>query len=97
MPICDGAGGIVGVQGAQHPVAGQRGLNGHPGGLQVPDLADHHYIRVLAQNKPQTVGKGHAGFAVELYLVDVVDAVFHRVLHGDDVDVRLVQFFQDGI
>ena len=82
------------MQGAQHAVSGQCSLHGNGGGFRIPDLADHDDIRILAQNRAQTAGKGHAGLAVELDLANFFDTVLHRVFHRDDIDVRLVDLFQ---
>jgi hypothetical protein len=45
------------VQGGQHQVAGQRGLDRHLGGFQVADFADHDDVRVLPHQRPHAVGK----------------------------------------
>jgi len=42
-------GRVVGVQGGEDEVAGQGGLDGDLGGLEVADLADHDDVRVLPQ------------------------------------------------
>ena len=44
------AGGVVGVQGAQDEVAGERRFDGDVGGLVVADLADHDDVGILAQD-----------------------------------------------
>ncbi len=49
----DGAGGVVGVHGGEHEVAGERGLDRDLGGLLVADLADHDDVGVLAEEGAQ--------------------------------------------
>ena len=48
---------VVGVQGRQHQVAGERRLHGDLRGLEVADLADHDDVRVLAHDRAQRVAK----------------------------------------
>ena len=81
-------GGIIGVQGAEDQVAGQGGLDGQVGRFAVADLADHDDVRVLAQQGPQAVSEGHAGYRVDLGLVGADDVVFHRVFDGRNVNIR---------
>ncbi len=57
-------GRVVGVQGGEHQVAGQRGLDGDLGGLVVADLADHDDVGVLAQEGAQRGGEGQADLLV---------------------------------
>ena len=84
-------GGVIGVQRAEHQVAGQGGLDGQVGSFAVTDLADHDDVRVLAQQGPQAVGEGHAGTADSPGSGWRRHAVFHRVFDGRDVDVRRVE------
>ena len=80
------------MQGAENHVAGQGSLHGQRGGFRIADLANHDDVRVLAKNRSQTAGKGHAGFTVQLYLPDFFDAVFNRIFHGDNVNFGLIDF-----
>src|SRR5690606_41872165 len=47
----DAAWRIVGVQGRQHEVAGEGGLDGNRGRLAIPDLAHQDHVRVLSQER----------------------------------------------
>ncbi|MBT9175587.1 MAG: hypothetical protein DDT22_01267 [candidate division WS2 bacterium] len=47
----DGARGAVGVDGREHQVPGERGINRERGRLAVADLADHDDVRVLAHQR----------------------------------------------
>src|SRR5690606_26123404 len=93
----DAAGGDVGVQRAQHQVAGQRGLDGDARGLEVAHFADHDDVRILAHDAAQRVGEVQPDLRPGLDLVDALDLVFDRVLDGDDLDVRRVEPAQRGV
>ena len=56
----DGADAVVGVQGRQHQVPGQRRLHRDLGGLLLADLADHDDVRVLSQDVLQDLREGEA-------------------------------------
>jgi hypothetical protein len=66
----DRAGRVVGVQRAEHQVAGQRGLDRHLGGLQVADLADHDDVRVLAHQRAHALGEAQVQRRLHLGLVE---------------------------
>ena len=87
---CRAAGGVGGVQRGQHEVAGERRLDGDPGGLHVADLADQDDVRVLAQDRAQAAGEGDAGLLVDLDLVDRRDPVLDRVLDRHHVALGAV-------
>ena len=79
------AGGVVGVQGGEHQVPGQGGLDGDGGCLPVPDLTDQHDVGVGPQDRSQRGGEGHARLDIDLDLVDPVELVLDGVLDRDDV------------
>ena len=54
-------------------------------GLEVADFADHHHVRVLAQDGAQAAREGHLDLGVDLGLADAVDVVLDRVLDRHDV------------
>ncbi|KAG1194929.1 hypothetical protein G6F35_013314 [Rhizopus arrhizus] len=66
----DGLRRIVGMQRGQHHVAGLRRLDRNLRRFQGADFADHDDVRVLAQERAQRSGKGHAALVVLLHLVD---------------------------
>ena len=53
----EGAGGVVGVQRAEHQVAGERRLNGVFGRFQIADFADEHDVGVVTQNAAQRMAR----------------------------------------
>ena len=67
-------------------MAGHRRLRRGAGGLEVADLADHHHVRVVAENRAETFLEGHAHLVVHRDLVHAVEMVFHGVLDGEHLD-----------
>ncbi|MPM25974.1 hypothetical protein SDC9_72475 [bioreactor metagenome] len=92
-----GAGGVVGVEGREDEVPGQGGPDGELGRLSVPDFSHHYFVGVLAEDGPEGAVEGESGPFVHLDLADAEDGVFHGVLHGDHVDFRLVDLFEDRV
>ena len=86
-----GAGRVVGVQGRQHQVPGQRSLDRDLRGLVVADLADHDDVRVLAQDRAQGLGEVEVDLGVDLGLADAGQLVLDRVLDRHDVAAAGVQ------
>ena len=66
----DGAERIIGVQGGQHQVAGERGLNSDLRGFFVADFANHDDVGVLPQDGPERFGKVEVNFRVDLGLAN---------------------------
>src|SRR5713226_2510386 len=93
----DGARGVVGVDGAEDEVAGQRGLDGDLRRLAVADLADHDHVRVLAEEAAQPVGEGEVDLRVHRRLRDALELVLDRVLDGHDVEVRPVDLAEGRV
>ena len=84
---------VVGVQGREHEVTGERGLDGDLRGLVVADLTDEHDVGVGAQDRAQRGGEGQPGLGVDLHLVDAGEPVLDRVLDRDDVASGLLTMF----
>lgn len=78
-------------------MAGDSGTHGDVGSFAVTDLTDGDDIRVLTQNGAQAGGEGHAGFFVDLDLVDTVEVVFHGVFQGDQVHLFGIQLADHGV
>ncbi|MNX75262.1 hypothetical protein D3C86_1067280 [compost metagenome] len=83
----DGAGRIVGVQRAEHEVAGERGLHRHLGGGEVADFADHDDVRVLPHQRAQALGEAEVQLRLHLRLVERRLDHFDRVFHRAHVDL----------
>ena len=74
----DDVGHVVGVDGGEHQVAGERGLNGDLRGFLVANFADHDLVRVVAQNRAQAARERQALFLVHRNLGDAADLIFDR-------------------
>ena len=83
-------GRVVGVQGREHEVTGERRLDRDLRRLVVADLTDEDDVGVRPQDRPQRGGEVQARLVVDLHLVDAREPVLDRVLDGDDVDLGLV-------
>ena len=81
-------GGVLGVQGGEHQVAGLRRGDRGADRLEVAHLADEDHVRVLAQRGLQRVGEA-GGVGAELALVDdallVLVQELDRILDRHDV------------
>ena len=78
-------------------MTGERGLHGDFRRLAITDFADHHHVRVLAQNRPQTAGKGHVHLRIDRHLADSRQVIFDGVFDGEDVARLVVQAAQRGV
>ena len=65
----------LGVQGGEHHVARERGVDGDFGRLQVADFAHHHDIRRLPEHRAQGRGKRHAYIVPDRHLINAVELV----------------------
>ena len=74
----DRAGGVVGVQGAEHQVARQGRLHGDFGCLLVADFADQDHVGILTQHRTQDAGESQLDIRLDLALDDAVDVVLDR-------------------
>ena len=66
----EGRDGVRGVQGREHQVAGQGGLYGDPGSLDISDLPDENDVGVLSQDGAEACREGESGLLVRLDLID---------------------------
>ena len=93
----EGSGGGVGVEGGEHEMTGDGGLDGGAGGVAVANLADHDDVRVKTEDGAETFGEGATSGGVDGDLGDAGDAVFNRILKGDNFAVGGVEGVDDGI
>src|SRR5262249_54181979 len=91
------AGGVVRVQGREHQVAGQRGLDGDLGGLRVADLTDHDDVGVLAHDGAQPAGEGEADRRLHVDLVHPEELVLDGILGGDDLLVGRLDLVERAV
>src|SRR6266852_757960 len=87
----DGLRRAVRVQGGEHEVARQRGLNTRAGGFLVAHLADHDDVRVGAQERPHHNREIEAGLFVDLDLTQALLRDFDRILRRPDLGIRRVE------
>ena len=76
---------VVGVQGAEHQVAGHGGAQADLGRDLVAHLAHQHHVRVLAQSGAQHALEGELDLLVHLHLVQAGQPILDRVFHRDDL------------
>ncbi len=85
---------IVGVQGAENQVTGQRRVDGDLGGFRITYFTDHDNVRVLTQDGAENVGEAQADARFHLDLVDAPQLVFDGVLHRDNLFLRRIDLAQ---
>ena len=76
---------VIGVDGGEDQVAGQRGVDGDLRGLLVADFANHDLVGIVAENGSQTAREGQPLLLVYRDLRDALDLVFDGVLDSDDL------------
>lgn len=87
----------VGVEGAEHEVAGNGGLDGGFGGVGIADFANHHDVGVEAQDGAKAVGEILTVGGVNGDLGNAGDAVLDGVFKSDNLAVSSVEGVEDGI
>src|SRR6266849_1027844 len=93
----DDVGDVVGVDGSEHQVPGERGLNGDLRGFLVADFADHDFVRVVAEDGAQTAGEGETLFFVDGNLGDAAKLVFDGGFDSDDFVFVGFDFVDGGV
>src|ERR1700739_2736366 len=88
---------IVGVDGGEDEVSGQRGVDGDLGGFLVADFADEDLVGIVAQNRAKAAGKRQALLFIYRNLGNAADLVFDRVLDGDDFVFVALDLIERGV
>ena len=78
-------------------MSGFSGRHRKLGRLVVADLADQHYVRVLAKARADRVWKRDAFLRFDLDLGEATDPVLHGVFDGDDLAVGTVDEVEAGV
>jgi len=65
-------GGVVGVEGGEEQVSRERGVDRDGRGLSVADFSDEDDVRVLADERAESLGEGQLRFALHGFLGVVV-------------------------
>src|SRR5580704_15823876 len=73
---------------------GQRRLHGDQRRFGVANFTDHHDVRVLAQERPQTGGERQSDFRMDLHLVDTLNVVLDGVFDRHDLRLGVVDRVQ---
>ena len=76
---------IVGVNGGEHQVACERGVDGDLRGFLISNFADHDFVGVMTQDGTQPACKCQALLFVDGDLRDALDLIFHRIFDRDDL------------
>ena len=85
------------MQGGQHQVTGQRGLDGDLSGFKIADFTEHDDVGILTQERPESLAEGHPGRLIDLHLHDALDVELHRVFDREQLGVDLVDVPQAGV
>src|SRR5271154_1053607 len=93
----DDVGDVVGVDGGENQVAGERGLDGDLGGFLVADFADHDFVRIVTEDGTQSASEGEAFFLVDGNLGDAAELVFDGIFNGDDFVFVGLDFVDGGV
>ena len=88
---------VVGVDGGEDKVAGERGVDGDLGGLLVADFADHDLVGIVAQNGTQAAREGQAFLFVHRNLRDSLELIFDGIFDGDDFVFVVLDFAERGV
>src|SRR5690606_3155398 len=83
--------------GGEHEVAGEGGLGGDLGGLEVANLADEDDVGVLAEQGAQDGAEAEVDVGVHLGLGDAVELDFDGVLDGGDIGVGGIDLVERGV
>ena len=72
-------------------------LNGNVRSFIIANFTDHHHIRILAEDCPETSGKCHICFGIDLGLTDPLNVILDRIFHCQDVPGPVIQLIKAGI
>ena len=78
------------MQGGEHEVTGERGLNGDLRGFhEIARFTDHDAVGILTEEGAQgaTFGEGEPDVFVDRHLDDPLDVVLHRVFRGEHLGI----------
>src|SRR5450759_4828120 len=85
------------MHGGKYQVAGHRRAQADLRGLRIAHFADQDHVRILPQSVAQYARKSQVDLLVDLHLIDAGQTVFHRVFHGNDLQIEAVDLGQRGI
>ena len=88
---------VVGVDGGEDEVSGERRVDGDLRGLRVADFADENLVGIVTQNGAQAAGEGEALFLVDGNLRDAANLVLDRIFDGDDLVFVALDLVERGV
>jgi len=89
--------GVVGMQGRQHEMAGEGGLDRHLGSFQVTDFTNHDDVRVLPHERAHTLRETEVDHVLHLHLVERWFDHLDRILDGAHIDRRGGELLPAGV
>ena len=76
------------MEGAQHEMAGERGLNRDLRRFQIAHFTHHDNVRVLAQEGAERLTEGHAHVLLNRHLHDAFNVVLDGVLGSQQLGIN---------
>ena len=71
-------------------MAGERGVNRQTGCFFIANFSHHHNVRILPDERAQTVRESETDFRFDLRLIDARNLIFNRIFNRRNVNVRFV-------
>src|SRR6266404_6095899 len=93
----DGGRSVVGVEGGQHQVAGERSLDRDLRRFKVANLTDQDDVGILAKESAERGGEVQADLLLHLNLVDTRQLEFDGVFGGHDIRIHGIERRNRGI
>ena len=88
---------VVGVNGGEDQVAGERGVDGDLGGFLIADFADHDLIGIVPQDGAEAAREGQALLLVDRDLRDALELILDGIFDGDDLVFVVLDLAQRGV
>src|SRR6185437_9971521 len=88
---------VVGVDSCEYQMARERRLNRDLRRLLIANFADHDFVGVVSQNRPQAASKRQSLLFVHRNLSDAADLIFDGIFDGDDFVFVGLDFIDGGV
>src|SRR5688572_15136245 len=79
---------------AQNLVTSQRGFDGDLSRFRIANFTDHHNVRVLTEDRPESACESKSDFLLHRHLVDAGNLEFDGILDGNDVELRIIELIE---
>src|SRR5579864_5938506 len=93
----DNIGYVIRVDRCEYQMTSEGGLNGDLRRFLVADFANHDFVGVVPQDRPQASGKSEALLLVHRNLRDAANLVFDGVFYGDEFVVVAFDFINGRV